>query len=53
MTTTPTSTCNKKTKVKRPREGWFCVIVFEFFVVGLFFSLGLCQAQNNFENVNT
>jgi hypothetical protein len=38
MATTLASTCNKTRKVKRPREGWFCVIFFEFcFVVGFFF----------------
>jgi hypothetical protein len=38
MTTTPTSTINKTTKVKRSREGGFCVIFFGFcFVVGFFF----------------
>ncbi len=40
MTTTPTLISNKTMKVKRPREGGFCVIFFGFcFVVGPFFSL--------------
>jgi hypothetical protein len=39
MTTTPTSTSNKTTKVKRPREGGFCVIFLGFVLwwVFLFF----------------
>jgi hypothetical protein len=38
MMTITTSTCNKTMKVKRPREGGFCVIIFGFyFVVCLFF----------------
>jgi hypothetical protein len=45
MTTTPTSTCNKTMKVKRPREGGNCVI--KLFCVGgfFFFHLHFYQAQ--------
>ncbi len=43
MTTTPTSTNNKTTKVKRLREDRFCLfafLLFRFcFVVGLFFNV--------------
>jgi len=49
MITTLASTCNKTIKVKRPREGGFCVILFGFyFVVGLFFPICLCQPHKFF-----
>jgi len=42
MTTTPTSTCNKTMKVKRPREGGFCVI--KLFCGGFFFSFAFLSS---------
>jgi hypothetical protein len=48
MTTTPTSSGNQTTKVKRPKEGGFCV-TFYFWVLfcgkSFFFPLCFCQAQ--------
>jgi hypothetical protein len=32
MTATPTSIDNKTTKVKRPREEWFCIFLLFFFL---------------------
>ncbi len=51
MITTPASTSNQTTKVKRPMEGGFCVI-FSFWVLfcdeSSFFSLCFFQTQNVF-----
>jgi len=40
MKTTPTSTNNETTKVKRLREGRFCVFLFFFFLFGFCFVVG-------------
>ncbi len=52
MTTTPTSTSNQTTRVKRPREGGVCVILFFLWVLfcGRFFFSPLCfyQSQKTF-----
>jgi hypothetical protein len=51
MTTTPTSTNNQTTKVKRPREGGALCNIFFFgfcFVVGFFSPLCFYQAQKVF-----
>jgi hypothetical protein len=51
MTTTPTSKCNKTMKVKRPREGGFCVI--KLFCGGsFFFPLHFYQAPKIFITKN-
>jgi hypothetical protein len=52
MTTVPISINNKTTKVKRLREGGFCVFCFFFkvlFCCGSFF-LHFCQAQKVFNH---
>jgi hypothetical protein len=52
MTTTPTSTSNQTTKVKRPREGGVCVIYLFLLVLFwgrfLFFPLCFYEAQKIF-----
>jgi len=51
MTITPTSTCNQTRKVKRPREGGFCVTFFLgvlFYGGSFFFSFMFLSSAKSF-----